>query len=492
MSTDGWASGFVHRGVASQLFIPRRFVFFMAKIFFSNLGCKLNQAEVEDYGRQLERDGHEFASSLEEADVHVINSCTVTHAAARDSRKIVRRGKRMRAGVRTVLTGCWSASDTEEADRLVGDGLVVPNLEKERLVERLYQAWPDLQPTQRLQTGPGLETPEVPVSYVPLPFENARGALKVEDGCNMTCAFCIIPSTRGRQRSRTVEEVLAEFRGLASRGLGEIVVTGVQISSYRDGSGRLYDLVCRLLEADCGPRIRLSSIAPWQFDRRLLDLWPDSRLCRHFHLSLQSGDDGVLRRMRRPYTSATYAELLTEVRERIPGVAITTDVIVGFPGETEADFERSLEFVESCRFARVHVFPYSERPNTRSAELTDDVPPPVKKERVLRLREASAVAAAAFVEERVGVELRVLWERAVGDRLEGTSDDYVRCSVALDQVVGTRPAKPLAAGDLVGTETTVMGASRRGEILTCASASRTEGGRTEGPKTFRARRLAVL
>lgn len=428
----------------------------MAKIFFSNLGCKLNQAEVEDYGRILERDGHEFASTLAEADVHVINSCTVTHVAARDSRKTVRRGQRARHDVRTVLTGCWSASDEKHARRLVGDGLVVPNLDKDALVEHLYATWPDLAPSEEFGPAEDSSLPEeIPVSYVPLPFENARGALKVEDGCNMTCAFCIIPSTRGRQRSRGVDEVLAGFGAMAERGLGEVVVTGVQISSYRDDERRLYDLVCRLLEADLGPRIRLSSIAPWQFDRRLLDLWPHERLCRHFHLSLQSGDDGVLRRMRRPYTTNSYADLLEEVRQRIRRVAITTDVIVGFPGETDADFERSLDFVASCGFARVHVFPYSERPGTRSAELADDVPPPVKKERVLRMRHVAGDSSRRFLEDRVGARMHVLWECRNGDRVEGTSDDYVRCSL---------PAEP--ATDL-GTVQTVRAVSRRGGVLVC-------------------------
>lgn len=426
----------------------------MAKIYFSNLGCKLNQAEIEGYGRRLERDGHRFASSLEEADVHVINSCTVTHAAARDSRKIIRRGQRACPGVRTVLTGCWAESDTTEALRLVGEGLVVPNLHKESLVDQLYAVWPDLATSSE---GPDDVTlpVEVPVSYAPMPFENARGALKVEDGCNMTCAFCIIPSTRGRQRSRSVEDVLVEFDALSRRGLGEVVVTGVQISSYRDGKRRLYDLASRLLEAELRPRIRLSSIAPWQFDRRLLGLWPNQQLCRHFHLSLQSGDDAVLRRMRRPYTSASYAELLDEIRERIPRVAITTDVIVGFPGETDAEFQRSLDFVERCGFARVHVFPYSQRPGTRSADLDDDVSPPVKKQRVQRMRAVARASARRFVELRAGRPLQVLWERRHEGRAQGTSDDYVRCSLPVEH------AFP------IGSVQTVRGVRRSDDLLEC-------------------------
>ena len=230
------------------------------------------------------------------------------------------------------------------------------------------------------------------------------------------------------------------------RGYQEVVVTGVQISSYRDGEQRLVDLVEALLTETNVPRLRLTSIAPWQFDERLLDLWPNDRLCRHFHLSLQSGSTETLRRMRRPYTADRYSELLSAVRARVPGVAITTDVIVGFPGESEQEFEESVRFVRDAGFARTHVFPYSEREGTRSAAMEDSVSPQEKKERVRRMRSDAETAATEFARQQVGTSLQVLWERGImgSAGLMGTSDNYVR--VQHQAGAGTRDRWPLDGG----------------------------------------------
>ena len=243
-------------------------------VFFSNLGCKLNQAEVEKWAREFRAAGHRVVGSLGEAGLHVVNSCTVTHVAARDSRKTSRRGSRLENPPLTVLTGCYASGSPEEAARLAGVELVVPNAQKDDLVEIVHRELPEVVPP--------ISSRVVPVSYVPLDFMNSRAAVKVEDGCNMRCAFCIIPQTRGRQRSRTVEEVVQEVAVLADGGASEVIVTGVQISSYRDREARLVDLVEAILERTSVPRLRLTSIAPWQFDQRLFELFPDPRLCRHF------------------------------------------------------------------------------------------------------------------------------------------------------------------------------------------------------------------
>ncbi|MEM8963426.1 MAG: MiaB/RimO family radical SAM methylthiotransferase, partial [Acidobacteriota bacterium] len=293
------------------------------KVYFSNLGCKLNQAEVESLARQFVAAGHRLVTSLERADLHVVNSCTVTHLAARDSRKVARRGHRLDSGMRTVLTGCYASGSPEEAAAVAGVDLVVPNADKDRLLDRVHAAFPEAVPkTER----PLSET------YVPLGFGNTRAGVKIEDGCNMTCAFCIIPTTRGRQRSRSLEEVVDEVAALTAAGFPEVVITGVQISHYDHDGRRLFDVVKAVLERTAVPRLRVTSIAPWRFDERLLELWTDPRLCRHVHLSLQSGADATLKRMRRPYTAATYAGLVDRIRNAVPGMAVTTDVIVGFPG----------------------------------------------------------------------------------------------------------------------------------------------------------------
>jgi threonylcarbamoyladenosine tRNA methylthiotransferase MtaB len=401
------------------------------RVFFTNLGCKLNQAEIDRFARDFVAAGHRVVGSLAEADLHVVNTCTVTHAAARTSRRSAGRARRSGAPARTVLTGCWATEQGPEAARLAGVDLVVPNPEKERLVERVHQAFPEVVPGAIPgvvpEGGPGLDVP-----FVPLPFGNTRGLLKVEDGCDMRCSFCIIPHTRGRQRSRPLPELAEEVRALAGR-YREIVVTGVQISAWRGERGqRLADLVRGLLsvlqgrEATPSTRLRLTSIAPWDLDERLLDLWADPRLCRHLHLSLQSGCTETLRRMRRPYTAESYLRLLERVRAAVPEVAVTTDVIAGFPGETDAESEESLATVEAARFAKVHAFPFSPRPGTEAAGLPGQVSPEAKKERMERLLAASGRAEEEFRRAHLGRRATVLWEKPKEGVGQGLTDNYLR------------------------------------------------------------------
>lgn len=373
------------------------------RVCFTHLGCKLNQAEIERLARDFLAAGHRVVGSPEEADLHVLNTCTVTHTAARTSRKAMNRSGRR---VRTVVTGCW-APEAEGAD------LVVLNEDKDRLLDRVHEAFPEL-------------APEVPVPWVRLPFGNTRALVKVEDGCNMRCAFCIIPSTRGRQRSRPLPEVVSEVRALVESGYQEIVVTGVQISAYRSGDDRLYELVRAILRETDVPRLRLTSIAPWDLDERLLELWSDRRLCRHLHLSLQSGCTKTLRRMRRPYTAGSYLGVLEQVKASIPGVGVTTDVIVGFPGETEEELEESLATIEAAAFAKIHAFPYSVRPGTEAADLPGQVSPEKKKVRMERLLALADRAERAFRLAHLGRRETVLWEKPRDGMGQGHTDNYLR------------------------------------------------------------------
>ena len=387
------------------------------QVFFTNLGCKLNQAEVDRLARRFVAAGHRLAPRLEEADLHVVNSCTVTHLAARDSRKIARRGHRLRAEMKTVLTGCYATDSEEEAKSLAGVDLVVSNEHKEHLLEAVHDAFPALRP--RADAG-------IPIPYVPLELGLARAPVKVEDGCNMRCSFCIIPSTRGRQRSRRLEQVVQEVQALADGGFAEVVITGVQISEYDDEGRRLYDLVRALLEKTTVPRLRVTSLAPWKFDDRLLDLWADPRLCRHIHMSLQSGSTATLRRMRRPYSADAYEALAEKLRARIPGLALTTDVIVGFPGEDEQEFAESLAFVERLAFAKPHCFTYSSREGTHAADLPDHVPHPLKKERMGAMLEVARRSERAFWRQSLGGEASVVWESERGAGWTGLTDHYIR------------------------------------------------------------------
>jgi len=389
------------------------------RVYFTNLGCKLNQAEIEGFARDFLAAGHEVVGSLSDADLHVVNSCTVTQTAARSSRKAAGRGHRAAGSrtLRTVLTGCY-ASDPTAAARLAGVDLVVPNAEKDRLLERVHAAFPD--------AVPAFSDSAIPVPYVPLPFGNTRALLKVEDGCNMRCAFCIIPSTRGRQRSRPLRKVVDEVRGLVEAGYREVVVTGVQISAWQDGDARLPELVRALLEETEVPRLRLTSIAPWDLDERLLELWSDRRLCRHLHLSLQSGCTETLRRMRRPYTAEGFLQILERLRAAIPGVAVTTDVIVGFPGETEDELRQSLATVAAAGFAKVHAFPFSPRAGTEAACLPDPVHPGERKERMARLLAVADRSERAFRRAHLGRRETVLWEKPKDGLGQGLTDNYLR------------------------------------------------------------------
>jgi threonylcarbamoyladenosine tRNA methylthiotransferase MtaB len=419
------------------------------RVHLTHLGCKLNQAEIERLGRDFTAAGHEVVGSLAEADLHVVNSCTVTQGAAKGSRQEAGRARRSGSPIRTVLTGCYATGSPAEAARLAGVDLVVPNADKDRLVALVHAAFPDGVPRE--------DAEPVPCSAGAQAAGNTRALVKVEDGCNMRCSFCIIPSTRGAQRSRPAHEILAEIRALLGRGYQEIVITGVQISAYRWEGLRLADLVRAILAGTRVPRLRLTSIAPWDLDERLLGLWRDDeaqpagrRLCRHLHLSLQSGATATLRRMRRPYTAESYLELLDAVRAAVPGVALTTDVIVGFPGESEEEFAASLATVEAAGFARVHVFPFSARPGTAAAAMPDPVPPGAKKERMERMLAAAARAEQAFRSAHLGERTTVLWERPKDGMGQGLTDHYLRVYLRDPAPAGAALWNRFSEVDLVG------------------------------------------
>jgi threonylcarbamoyladenosine tRNA methylthiotransferase MtaB len=390
-------------------------------IYLESIGCKLNQSEIETLARRFVTRGHQVVATPQEADLCVLNSCAVTHIAARKSRQAARRLRRHNPGARLVITGCYAqvAPGDLKADVIVG------NTDKDRLVERL------LGPS----SPPASSIP--PLSPSLLPQRRTRAFVKIQDGCDNHCTYCITRIARGPQKSRPRAEVLAEIQAWVETGYNEIVLTGVHIGGYgRDHGEPPRDSLWRLVEAILAQtgvrRLRLSSVEPWEVTPDVFELWKDPRLCRHFHLPLQSGSDEILRRMGRGYTTANFAHLAEAARAAIPNLAITTDIIVGFPGETAAHFSRSLSFVESMGFARGHVFPYSARPGTPAASLPDRVPSFEKRARAARMRAVVRQATTQFQAQFIGQIVEVLWENRRNGQWHGLTDNYLRVTTHSD------------------------------------------------------------
>ena len=379
------------------------------KIFLDTIGCRLNQAEIESLSRQFRAAGHEIVATAAQADLAVINTCTVTAGAASDSRAAIRRAGRLGAP-EVVVTGCWATLEPEQAAGLPAVRRIIPNLQKDTLAADLLglpQEFFDLEPLAR-QPLPGLHA-------------RTRAFIKVQDGCDNACTFCITTQARGASRSRTLEHVLAEARSALAGGAQEIVLTGVQLGSWGldfPTPQHLADLLSALLARISVPRLRLSSLEPWDLDVDFFSLWGDPRLCRHLHLPLQSGSPGVLKRMARKTTPDSFAALVDSARSAIPEVAITTDVIVGFPGETEQEFTETLAFVKAMNFAGGHVFTYSARPGTPAARMKGRIRGDVAKARSAALRTVIAESAEVYQRKFDGKTLAVLWEAS--DQLNGS------------------------------------------------------------------------
>ncbi len=394
------------------------------RIYLGSLGCKLNQSEMDALAIQLAQTGHQIVGQPSEAELCVLNTCAVTHVAAQKSRQALRRLHRENPSARLVVAGCYAELAPDEVRGLPGVEWVVGNQAKESLAERI----------RNLESGSG--SPPAPGAFSALPHLRTRALVKIQDGCDNACAYCVIRLARGPQRSRPADQVLDEVRRRLAAGYQEIVLTGVHIGAYgADREGRssgldLWGLVMRILTETDVPRLRLSSIEPWDLTERAFSCWSDARLCRHLHLPLQSGCTATLRRMARRYSAAEFAALVSAARAAIPGLAVTTDVIVGFPGETEEEFAESLHFVEALGFARVHVFPYSPRPGTPAAEMPHQVPAPVKAERARAMQSVALAAAGAFARQFVGQTVQVLWESAslteAGPLWKGLTDNYLR------------------------------------------------------------------
>ena len=385
------------------------------KIALDSLGCKLNQAEIELLARQFADAGYRVVSPSEKADVYILNTCTVTHVADRKSRQWFRQVHRRYPDARLVAIGCYAERVAEELAQIEGVGLVLGNQAKSNLVRRLEEAGY----LKRTLPGDGEDG-----RYH---GERTRAFIKVQDGCHNFCSYCIVPLVRCVEASVPVDQVVAGVSERVADGCQEVVLTGTEIGSYNCNEADLTALLGQILAETAIARLRLSSLQPPEISPGLVELWRDKRLCPHFHLSLQSGSDGVLGRMRRRYATADYQQVVSLIRRVVSEAAITTDVIVGFPGETEAEFEESYNFCRQMEFTRIHVFPYSPRPGTEAARMLHRVPDSVKKQRGQRMLALAEECADNFRRRFLGSNLPVLWEQQGGDGVwTGLTGNYIK------------------------------------------------------------------
>lgn len=406
----------------------------MAKIAFYTLGCKVNQADTASMENLFLRSGHQLVSFDGEADVYIINTCVVTNTGQRKSRQTIHRAIRKNPNALIVVTGCYPQTAAEEVKAIAGVDMIIGNQDRAQIVqlveERLAHRQTDtLDAVHKLTASTAFE--EMAAGDI---TDKTRAFLKIQEGCNQFCTYCIIPYARGPLRSRSLESIRTETQRLISAGFKEIVLIGIHLGCYGkenpDGP-TLYDAVKTVLDVPGVQRLRLGSLESVEVEPRLLTLMQeDARFCRHLHLPLQSGCDKTLQAMHRPYTTAKFKTLLADIKTKVPDIAITTDVIVGFPGETETDFETTCKFADSCGFSKMHIFPFSARKGTPAEKFTGAVTEAVKKERADILGRIDETMHKTFLQAMVGQNAEVLFEQPAGeDYFEGLTGNYQRVFV---------------------------------------------------------------
>jgi len=388
------------------------------RVAFNTLGCKLNQAETESLVAQFSGSGFQVVAPGDMADVYIANTCTVTHVADRKSRHWLRLARRRNPRALVIAAGCYAQRSPEELADLAD--LVVNNGEKQNLFSLIQ--------TLSLEGG-GTGEGDTKRSQVPSSTARTRSLMKIQDGCHGPCTYCIVPKVRPYECSLPASQIIDGVKQKVVLGYKEVVLTGTKVASYKDGETDLGGLLRRILLETGIERLHLSSLQPSEISSDFLSLWEDDRLCRHFHLALQSGSDGVLRRMRRSYSSDRYAGAMNLIREKIPDAAVTTDVIVGFPGESDEEFEQSYSFCGQAGFANIHVFPFSPRPDTVAEGMTGQVGDRIKRERTRCMLEVSRNCRRSFCERFLTQTMQVLWEKESSPgsgTYSGLTNNYIR------------------------------------------------------------------
>ena len=410
------------------------------RVALYTLGCKLNQAETESLANNFRQAGFQLVSPCDGADIYIANTCTVTHIADRKSRHWLRLARRRNPQALIIATGCYAQRTPQELASLAD--LVVENKEKEHLLEIIRSL---LKPTPphthtMLPVTAGRNSlhhckPRLHQGETLHPIAGnvrTRSLIKIQDGCHSPCTYCIVPKVRPREYSLPASQIIDEVKQKVTLGYKEVVLTGTKVGSYRDANTNLKDLVQRILHDTGIERLRLSSLQPSEISPEFLALWQDERLCRHFHLALQSGSQTVLQRMKRSYSLEQYRRTIELIKERIPEVAITTDIMVGFPGESDEEFEQSYSFCQQAGFANIHVFPFSPRPEAAATKMPEQIKDKVKEERNRRMLELSQNSQRRFCEQFSGQTMPVLWEKETNPGsgiYSGLTSNYIRVYV---------------------------------------------------------------
>ena len=408
------------------------------KVALHNLGCKVNAYEVEAMQQLLENAGYETVPFEEGADVYVINTCTVTNIADRKSRQMLHKAKKMNPDAIVVATGCYAQADTEKLKEDTAVDLILGNNQKTQIVEALEEYEKEhAKQVQVIEINHTKEYEELSISST---AEHVRAYIKVQDGCNQFCTYCIIPFARGRVRSRKIEEVLSEVETLAAKGYKEVVLTGIHLSSYgvdfpKEERESLLSLIQAVSRVEGISRIRLGSLEPRIITEEFLEgIVKTGKVCPHFHLSLQSGCNKTLKNMNRRYSAQEYAEKCELIRKFYPAPALTTDVIVGFPQETEEDFEESYEFVKKIHFYETHIFKYSRRHGTKAASMDGQLTEAAKAQRSDRMLELHEIRAREYEEAMIGKKMELLLEEEIEidgrPWYVGHSREYVRAVIS--------------------------------------------------------------
>ena len=405
----------------------------MASVAFITLGCKVNQTETDAMAGLFRHQGYEVVEPDERADVYVVNTCSVTHLGERKSRQMVRRATRLNPQAVVAVTGCFAQVSPADAAAIEGVSVVIGTSDRHRIVDFVEAARQERRPV--FAVGDIMNEREFEDIPLQGTSERTRAFLKIQDGCDNYCTYCIIPYARGHLRSRPLASIARETRNLAAAGFREIVLTGINLGAYgrEDGRHNLADAVRTVLAETRIARVRLSSTESLEISAELIDIMAEEpRMCPHLHLPLQSGEDSILAAMHRPYTTADYARLLDRLRSRAPELAVTTDIIAGFPGETPELFAKTLNFAEAMQFAKIHVFPYSRRSGTPAAAFLQQVGDAEKKRRAAELIALSDRSGERVRRRFIGRVMPVLIEKVEQGLAEGLTPNYQRVVFAQD------------------------------------------------------------